>query len=201
MLIHKFIIISNMPLLKDIVDVIKHNWLKTEIIHIAIVGDKAVGKSNYLRKYYTGEFNKQNVPLPNHTMMDTYNTNIGRLNIKMTEYHNVSDISSTVNGIFVMFDNTNINSFQTACNYIPIVTKITNNVVVCGNKSDVKNRKVKWAHIKKACFPKYYDISNRSNYQWDKPITYLIQGIYGDNFKFEEQDPIDLPEVSLAGLL
>jgi GTPase SAR1 family protein len=166
--------------------------------HIAVIGFKAVGKSNYLRRFYTGEYNKRNVPLPNHTIEDLYNTSIGKVNIKMTEYHDVSDVPNTVHGVIIMFDTTNIASFTIVPEYIQIMSKITNNIVVCGNKVDDKNRTVKWRHITKQAFTKYYDVSCRSNYHFGVPIEYLISSHLNADFVLVEQDAIDPPEFTAA---
>lgn len=166
-------------------------------VHIAIIGGKGVGKSNFLRRYYEGSYNRNNVILLNHTMEDVFNTNTGRVNIKMTEYHDVTLIPNDISGIIVMFDVTNIPSFHLVTTYLEIATKITNNIVICGNKVDDKNRKVKWVQINKMCFPKYFDYSCRSNYNFDKPIKYLMKNIYGEHFNFLEQDQVNPPEVDM----
>lgn len=172
--------------------------METPQFHIAVIGFKAVGKSNYLRRFYTGEYNKRNVPLPCNTLEDIYNTSMGKVTIKMTEYHDVYDIPSEIHGIIVLFDTTNVASFTMVPEYIQIVSKITNNIVVCGNKVDDKNRKVKWRHITKQAFAKYYDVSCRSNYHHGLPIEYLISNHLNTNFVLVEQDAIDPPEVTVT---
>lgn len=170
-------------------------------IDIAVTGFKAVGKSNYLRRFYTGEYNKNNVPLNNPTMEKLYNTSVGIVNIKMTEYHDVYDVPNTIHGIIVLFDSTNVESFNIVPEYIKIMNKITNNIVVCGNKVDDKNRNVKWSHINQKKFTKYYDVSCRSNYHYALPIEYLISRHLNTNCVLTEQDPIYPPEVTEADIV
>lgn len=54
-------------------------------------------------------------------------------------------------------------------------------VVLCGNKVDVKNRQVKAKavtyHRKKNL--QYYEISAKSNYNFEKPFLYLARKIAG----------------------
>ena len=56
-------------------------------------------------------------------------------------------------------------------------------IVLVGNKVDVKDRKVKAKqitfHRKKNL--QYYDISAKSNYQFEKPFIWLLRRIVGDN--------------------
>ena len=60
------------------------------------------------------------------------------------------------------------------CDNIPIV--------LVGNKVDVKDRKVKAKqiifHRKKGL--QYYDVSAKSNYQFEKPFVWLLRKLVGD---------------------
>jgi GTP-binding nuclear protein Ran len=55
-------------------------------------------------------------------------------------------------------------------------------IVLVGNKVDVKERKVKAKqiifHRKKNI--QYYDVSAKSNYQYEKPFLHLLRKISGD---------------------
>jgi hypothetical protein len=62
-------------------------------------------------------------------------------------------------------------------------------IVLCGNKVDVKNRQVKPKqvvfHRKKNL--QYYEISAKSNYNFEKPFLYLARKLVGDpNLTFVE---------------
>jgi GTP-binding nuclear protein Ran len=63
--------------------------------------------------------------------------------------------------------------FLRVCDNIPIV--------LCGNKVDVKNRQVKAKqvtfHRKKNL--QYYEISAKSNYNFEKPFLYLARKLAG----------------------
>lgn len=63
--------------------------------------------------------------------------------------------------------------FPRVCENIPIV--------LCGNKVDVKNRQVKAKqvtfHRKKNL--QYYEISAKSNYNFEKPFLYLARKLAG----------------------
>ena len=80
------------------------------------------------------------------------------------------------------------------------LTRVCENIpiVLVGNKVDVKDRKVKGKqitfHRKKNL--QYYDISAKSNYQYDKPFVWLLRRLVNDgNLQLVEQPvlaPADL---------
>merc|ERR1711972_1049745 len=73
-------------------------------------------------------------------------------------------------------------------------------IVLCGNKVDVKNRQVKAKqvtfHRKKNL--QYYEISAKSNYNFEKPFLYLARKLVGDpNLTFVEAPALQPPEVAI----
>ena len=73
-------------------------------------------------------------------------------------------------------------------------------IVLVGNKVDVKERKVKAKqitfHRKKNL--QYYDISAKSNYNFEKPFLYLARKLAGDpNLQFVESPALAPPEVTI----
>ena len=70
--------------------------------------------------------------------------------------------------------------------------------LLCGNKVDIKDRKVKAKsvafHRKKNL--QYYDISAKSNYNFEKPFLWLARKLIGDpNLEFVTMPALALPEV------
>ncbi|KAI3963205.1 hypothetical protein MKX01_030335, partial [Papaver californicum] len=62
-------------------------------------------------------------------------------------------------------------------------------IVLCGNKVDVKNRQKNL---------QYYEISAKSNYNFEKPFLYLARKLAGDaNLHFVESPALAPPEVSI----
>lgn len=81
---------------------------------------------------------------------------------------------------------------QRVCEAIPIV--------LCGNKVDCKDRKVKpkdiTYHRKKNL--QYYDISAKSNYNFEKPFLYLIRKLAGNpECVFVKAPALAPPEVTI----
>lgn len=84
-----------------------------------------------------------------------------------------------------MFDVTSRITYKNVPNWHRDLTRICENIpiVLCGNKVEVKDRKVKAKHItfhrKKNI--QYYDISAKSNYNFEKPFIWLARKLSGDN--------------------
>eukprot|EP01117_Protostelium_nocturnum_P012013 TRINITY_DN4398_c0_g2_i1.p2 TRINITY_DN4398_c0_g2~~TRINITY_DN4398_c0_g2_i1.p2 ORF type:complete len:128 (+),score=25.42 TRINITY_DN4398_c0_g2_i1:376-759(+) len=68
-------------------------------------------------------------------------------------------------------------------------------VVLCGNKVDIKDRKVKpkmiTFHRKKNL--QYYDISAKSNYNFEKPFLYIAKKLTGESHLVLAEEPTKLP--------
>lgn len=77
-------------------------------------------------------------------------------------------------------------------------------VVLCGNKVDVKDRKVKAKsivfHRKKSL--QYYDLSAKSNYNIGKPFLWLARKLIGDpNLEFVAAPAVLPPEIKMDAKL
>jgi len=72
--------------------------------------------------------------------------------------------------------------------------------VLCGNKVDIKDRKVKIKsiqfHRKKGL--QYFEVSAKSNYQFEKPFLWLARKLTGqDKLEFVENAALQPPEVAV----
>jgi len=86
--------------------------------------------------------------------------------------------------------------------WTPFSNRVCENIpiVLCGNKVDVKNRQVRPKqvvfHRKKNL--QYYEISAKSNYNFEKPFLYLARKLVGDsNLSFVEAPALQPPEVQI----
>merc|ERR1712141_430043 len=74
-------------------------------------------------------------------------------------------------------------------------------IVLCGNKVDVKDRKVTPKQIsfqRKKANIQYYDISAKSNYNFEKPFLWLARKLVGDpNLEFVAAPALAPPEVTM----
>lgn len=88
-------------------------------------------------------------------------------------------------GAIIMFDVTSRVTYKNVPNWHRDLVRVCDNIpiVLCGNKVDVKDRKVKAKaivfHRKKNL--QYYDISAKSNYNFEKPFLYLARKLMGDS--------------------
>ncbi|KAI8529494.1 hypothetical protein RHMOL_Rhmol12G0228700 [Rhododendron molle] len=102
----------------------------------------------------------------------------------------------------IMFDVTARLTYKNVPTWHRDLCRVCENIpiVLCGNKVDVKNRQVKAKqvtfHRKKNL--QYYEISAKSNYNFEKPFLYLARKIAGDpNLHFVESPALAPPEVQI----
>lgn len=98
-----------------------------------------------------------------------------------------------------MFDVTSRTSYKNVPNWHRDLTRVCDNIpiVLVGNKVDVKERKVKAKtinfHRRKNLA--YYDISAKSNYNFEKPFLWLARKLTGDNhLVFTEAPAVEPPD-------
>ena len=98
-----------------------------------------------------------------------------------------------------MFDVTSRTSYKNVPNWHRDLTRVCDAIpiVLVGNKVDVKDRKVKAKtinfHRRKNLA--YYDISAKSNYNFDKPFLWLARKVTGDAaLVFTEETAVEPPD-------
>lgn len=103
----------------------------------------------------------------------------------------------------IMFDVTSRISYKSVPNWHRDLVRVCENIpiVLVGNKVDVKDRKVKAKqinfHRKKNLA--YYDISAKSNYNFDKPFLYLARKLTRiQDLVFTEAPAFMPPEVLIS---
>ena len=101
-----------------------------------------------------------------------------------------------------MFDVTSRTTYKNVPTWHRDITRVCEDIpiVLCGNKVDVRNRQVRAKtitfHRKKNL--QYYDISAKSNYNFEKPFLYLARKLAGDpNLQFVESPALAPPEVTI----
>eukprot|EP00850_Spirogloea_muscicola_P023309 SM000346S12850 [mRNA] locus=s346:60608:66898:+ [translate_table: standard] len=102
----------------------------------------------------------------------------------------------------IMFDVTSRLTYKNVPTWHRDLCRVCENIpiVLCGNKVDVKNRQVKAKqvtfHRKKNL--QYYEISAKSNYNFEKPYLYLARKLAGEsNLHFVESPALAPPEVQI----
>eukprot|EP00287_Rhodomonas_sp_CCMP768_P028553 CAMPEP_0202829698 /NCGR_PEP_ID=MMETSP1389-20130828/15685_1 /ASSEMBLY_ACC=CAM_ASM_000865 /TAXON_ID=302021 /ORGANISM="Rhodomonas sp., Strain CCMP768" /LENGTH=213 /DNA_ID=CAMNT_0049503281 /DNA_START=74 /DNA_END=715 /DNA_ORIENTATION=+ len=177
---------------------------------VVLVGDGGVGKTTYVKRHLSGEFEKKYVAtigVEVHPLL--FHTNRGPIIFNVWDTAGQEKFGGLRDGYYiqancaiVMFDVTSGSTYKNVPNWYRDIIRVCGNVptVLTGNKVDVKNRRVKAKHItfhrKKNI--QYFEISARSNYQFEKPFLWLARKLVGDpHLHFVESVATLPPEVPL----
>merc|ERR1712216_1040343 len=143
---------------------------------LILVGDGGTGKTTFVKRHLTGEFEKKYLPTVGVAVHPLeFHTNCGPIRFDCWDTAGQEKFGGLRDGY-----------------YIPIV--------LCGNKVDVRNRQVRAKtitfHRKKNL--QYYELSAKSNYNFEKPFLYLARKLAGDpNLQFVESPALAPPEVTI----
>jgi len=161
---------------------------------LILVGDGGVGKTTFVKRHKNGEFEKRYIAtlgVEVHPL--TFWTSLGPIIYDCWDTAGQEKFGGLRDGYYIngnaaiiMFDVTSRVSYKNVpiwhrdlirvCDDIPIV--------LCGNKVDVKDRKVTPKQIsfqRKKANIQYYDISAKSNYNYEKPFLWITKKLTGDN--------------------
>jgi len=154
---------------------------------LVLVGDGGVGKTTFVKRHLTGEFEKKYIatlgvevhPMP-------FFTSKGQILFSVWDTAGQEKLGGLRDGYYIgghcgiiMFDVCSRITYQNVPKWYKDLVRVCENIpiVLVGNKVDVKDRKVKAKqitfHRKKNL--QYYDISAKSNYQFEKPFVWLLR--------------------------
>lgn len=209
-----------------------------------LVGDGGTGKTTFVKRHMTGEFEKKYVAtlgVEVHPLV--FHTNRGPIRFNVWDTAGQEKFGGLRDGYYIqgqcaiiMFDVTSRVTYKNVPNWHRDLIRVCENIpiVLCGNKVDIKDRKVKAKsivfHRKKNLqvsifskswkgtwfltwlgpwerkflnfslfFPwQYYDISAKSNYNFEKPFLWLARKLVGDpNLEFVAMPALLPPEVKM----
>nr|GLL45255.1 GTP-binding nuclear protein Ran/TC4 [Ipomoea trifida] len=177
---------------------------------LVIVGDGGTGKTTFVKRHLTGEFEKKYEPtigVEVHPL--DFHTNCGKIRFYCWDTAGQEKFGGLRDGYYIhgqcaviMFDVTARLTYKNVPTWHRDLCRVCENIpiVLCGNKVDVKNRQVKAKqvtfHRKKNL--QYYEISAKSNYNFEKPFLYLARKLAGDvNLHFVESPALAPPEVQI----
>jgi len=177
---------------------------------LILVGDGGVGKTTFVKRHLTGEFEKKYVAtlgVEVHPL--TFHTNRGAICFNVWDTAGQEKFGGLRDGYYIqgqaaiiMFDVTSRITYKNVPNWHRDLVRVCEGIpiVLTGNKVDIKDRKVKAKqitfHRKKNL--QYYDISAKSNYNFEKPFLWLARKLVGDpNLSFVESPALAPPEVPL----
>lgn len=179
-------------------------------LKLIVVGDGGVGKTTFVKRHLTGEFEKRYIATQGvevHPMK--FSTSKGNITFNVWDTAGQEKLSGLRDCYYIdahcaiiMFDVTSRITYKNVPKWYKDITRICEGIpiVLVGNKVDEKNRKVK---AKQILFARkhglqYFDISAKSNYQFEKPFIWLLKKLTGDtNLKLEKDIPLAPEEVKM----
>ncbi len=177
---------------------------------LVLVGDGGTGKTTFVKRHLSGEFEKKYIAtLGVEVHPIKFNTNRGVIQFNVWDTAGQEKFGGLRDGYYIqgqcaiiMFDVTSRVTYKNVPNWFRDLSRVCESVpiVLCGNKVDIKDRKVKAKtitfHRKKNL--QYYDISAKSNYNFEKPFLWLARKLLGDpNLCFTEMPALQPPEVHI----
>jgi len=177
---------------------------------LVLVGDGGTGKTTFVKRHLTGEFEKKYIAtlgVEVHPLV--FFTNFGAIRFNCWDTAGQEKFGGLRDGYYIqgqcaiiMFDVTSRVTYKNVPNWHRDLIRVCENIpiVLCGNKVDVKERKVKAKtitfHRKKNL--QYYDISAKSNYNFEKPFLWLARKLCGQaELEFVEMPALQPPEVHI----
>lgn len=161
-------------------------------VKIIMIGDSKVGKTAFVTRHLTGDFVTDYQPTVGiHIHPLAFSTSKGDIKLNVWDcapQELKENYYSGAQAAIIMFDvtsNTSYNNIESWYNFIkekcPDIP-----IVLCGNKIDLKERTVLHTDInfhRENSIP-YYDISSRSNYNFEKPFLYITRQFFGQDAYF-----------------
>lgn len=178
---------------------------------LILCGDGATGKTTFVKRHLTGEFEKKyiaTIGVEVHPMV--FCTSRGKIKFNVWDTAGQEKLSCLRDGYYIgadcaiiMFDVCSRVTYKNVPKWYKDITRVCENIplVLVGNKVDVADRKVKARQI---LFPRkhgiqYYDISAKSNYQYEKPFLWLLRKLVGDpNLTLVEAPALQAAEVEIS---
>ncbi|KAK5809310.1 ras family-domain-containing protein [Linnemannia elongata] len=177
---------------------------------LILVGDGGSGKTTFIKRHLSGEFEKMYIATMGvevHPLK--FATNFGEITFETWDTAGQEKFGGLRDGYYIegkcgiiMFELTSRITYKNVPNWHRDLTRVCGNIpiVLCGNKVDIKERKVKPKtidfHRKKSI--QYYDISAKSNYNYEKPFLWLSRKLAGQqNLEFVASPALAPAEVEI----
>ncbi|OMJ65715.1 hypothetical protein SteCoe_3365 [Stentor coeruleus] len=159
---------------------------------LVLIGDGGVGKTTFVKRHLTGEYEKRyiaTVGVEVHPLR--FSTTRGNVVFNVWDTAGQEKLSGLRDGYYIggqcgiiMFDVTSRITYKNVPKWHRDLVRVCENIpiVLVGNKVDVKDRKVKAKQITyhRRHNLQYFDVSAKSNYQFEKPFLWLARRLSGD---------------------
>lgn len=180
--------------------------------NLIVCGDSGVGKSAFIQRHATGDFKRVHIPTPAaESTALTFKTSAGKVVVNCWEIpgNPVAAAESKlprIDAVLIMFDKCNEHTFENVMSYLSAITEkfetkrsgvgsgatqkdIQVPKLLCGNKAEFKpnSGRVKDSQVSKLIQLQkleYYDISAKSNYNFEKPFVWLLRQLVAEDLVF-----------------
>ena len=154
---------------------------------LVLVGDGGVGKTTFVKRHLTGEFEKKYVATMGAEVHPlSFTTNYGAIKFNVWDTAGQEKFAGLRDGYYIggqaaiiMFDVTSRITYKNVPTWHRDLLRVCEDIpiVLVGNKVDVKARKVKTSQINfhRRKNIQYFDVSAKSNYNFDKPFLWLAR--------------------------
>eukprot|EP00933_Yihiella_yeosuensis_P029326 TRINITY_DN22993_c0_g1_i1.p1 TRINITY_DN22993_c0_g1~~TRINITY_DN22993_c0_g1_i1.p1 ORF type:complete len:277 (-),score=45.70 TRINITY_DN22993_c0_g1_i1:95-925(-) len=159
---------------------------------VVLVGDGGVGKTTFVKRHKTGEFEKSyEATLGVEICSLKFDTNHGPINFNVWDTAGQEKFGGLRDGYYVgaqgaiiMFDVSERSTYSNVPHWYQDLRRACGNIpiILVGNKVDLPERAVKAANITfhKRAGMSYYDISAKSQYNFEKPFLSLARHLTGE---------------------
>jgi len=173
-------------------------------VNCAILGDNGVGKTTYIQRHFTGDFVNNYTTTSNLTTTKLpYYTNCGVVDFNIYDgpINQILQLPK-LDCAMIFFDKTKLSSFENVIYWYQLVIKHfgTIPIIICGNKCDIKNIAVKSKELYNLLHVNYkhlnllyFDISAKSNYNFEKPFLFLSKIVMFKALTSSYQELLNLP--------
>lgn len=165
----------------------KRKSLPVREFKLVLIGDGGVGKTTLVKRHLTGEFQtKYNPTMGCEVTPLRFETSCGPIVFNVWDTAGQDKFGGLREGYYVnshcalvMFDVTSRVTYSSVPRWFDDLFRVCKGVpsVLIGNKVDVPEREVKAQNISfhKKRGIQYYDLSAKSNYNFEKPFLYLAR--------------------------
>jgi len=162
-------------------------------VNVLFLGDANVGKTTYINRMQTGDYTKMHIPTCNYvkSVFNQY-TNKGEIQFVNLEIKDddISKIDIILNGVIILYDITNKESFNNVYDkWLPLAKKLNSDIpiIICGNKSELKTFF--------STTPDLF-ISARNMLNAGLPYLKILKNILGNDCEFIECEKVNPPQCS-----
>lgn len=179
-------------------------------VKLVLIGDGGVGKTCYVKRHKTGEFERKYVPTMGVEVSPlTFQTTRGPICFHVWDTAGQERFGGLREGYYleancaiIMFDVTSPATYRNVEDWYRNLVRVCPNIpiVLVGNKIDQRERKVQARRVTfhKKNNMRYFEISAKSNYHFEYPFLSLARQLFNDqDLTFQSAPLLEPAEIQL----